>query len=261
MKANKKFGQNFLKDELYLNKIIESMSNMLEEYKSENISLDIIEIGPGLGDLSVKILDCFSLVAYEIDRRLCKYLTNRFSTDKFKLYNKDVLSIEFNKNGWLHNKPYILVSNLPYYIATRIVLNALKDKMCKGMIVMTQKEVAYKFCADAQNNDFCAISVLTQSVSQKTTLIAIVPPNAFKPIPKVESAIFSIKKNDNEIKDGFETMVKEAFSYPRKKLIKNLSHIKNLDLIFKKLNIQNNARAHQITTIQYHQIFENLYQK
>lgn len=233
------------------------MSNILEEYKSENISLDIIEIGPGLGDLSVKILDCFSLIAYEIDKRLCSYLNNRFSMDNFKLYNKDVLSIEFNKNGWLHNRPYILVSNLPYYIATKIILNALKDKMCKGMVVMTQKEVAYKFCADAQSSDFCAISVLTQSVSQKTTLVDIVPPNAFKPIPKVESAIFSIKKNNNEIKDSFEIMIKEAFSSPRKKLTKNLSHFKDLDLILKELNIQNNARAHQITTFQYHQIFKN----
>lgn len=237
------------------------MSNMLGEYKNNGISLDIIEIGPGLGDLSVKILDCSSLIAYEIDRRLCEYLNSRFSTDRFKLYNKDVLSIGFNKNGWLHNRPYILVSNLPYYIATRIVLNTLKDRMCKGMVVMTQKEVAYKFCANAQDSNFCAISVLTQSFSQKTTLLAIVPPTAFKPIPKVESAIFSIKKNDCEMDDNFEEMVKRAFFAPRKKISKNLSHIKNIDLILKELNIQSNARAHQISTLQYHQIFEYLNQK
>lgn len=234
------------------------MFNIINEIKEENTHLDIIEIGPGLGDLSIKILDYFNLIAFEIDKQLCSYLNNKFSKDEFKLYNKDVLSIEFNKNNWLSNKPYILVSNLPYYIATRIILNLLKDKMCKGMVVMTQKEVAQKFCANAGERHFCALSVLTQSVAHEIRLITDVPATSFKPIPKVESSIFSIKKNNNEIESSFENMIKQAFISPRKKLIKNLSNEKNLDSILQKLNIENNARAHQITTKQYHHIFKIL---
>ncbi len=261
IKANKKFGQNFLKDEIVLNKIIESVSNMINEFKDEEKSLDIIEIGPGLGDLSVKILDNFSLIAYEIDKRLCSYLENRFSKDRFRLYNKDVLSIKFSindqgENIWLHNKPYILVSNLPYYIATRIILNAFEDRMCMGMVVMTQKEVAYKFCAENSNSDFCAISVITQSVSKEVKLISIVPPSAFNPAPKVESAVFSIKKNNNNLEDDFKDLIKKAFASPRKTISKNLSHIENIEEIISNLNIERNARAHQITTSQYHQIFK-----
>ncbi len=229
------------------------MSNMVKIYK--NVDVDIIEIGPGLGDLSVKILDYFDLIAYEIDSELCEFLINKLPRDKFTLYNKDVLSIAFDKNGWLSKKPYILVSNLPYYIATKIILNALKDKMCKGMVVMTQKEVAEKFCAKVGNRHFCAISVLTQSVSDKVELISIVPPSSFQPIPKVESAIFSIYKNEKEIEDSFESMLKKAFLHPRKKIINNLSSIKNLEHILNTLNIDKNIRAHQIDALKYHQIF------
>lgn len=237
------------------------MSNMINEFKDSIRSLDIIEIGPGLGDLSVKILDNFSLIAYEIDDRLCGYLESRFSKDRFRLYNKDVLSIKFNKNAqgeniWLHDKPYILVSNLPYYIATRIILNALEDRMCRGMIVMTQKEVAYKFCAKALDSNFCAISVITQSVSEKIELISIVPPDSFEPTPKVESAVFSIKKNDSVLETSFQNLIRQAFASPRKKISKNLSHISNINEILETLGIEKTARAHQITTSQYHQIFE-----
>ncbi len=234
---------------------------MIDEFEDNGKSLDIIEIGPGLGDLSVKILDNFSLIAYEIDNRLCGYLENRFSSDKFKLYNVDVLSVKFSKNKkgentWLHNKPYVLVSNLPYYIASRIILNALEDTMCMGMVVMTQKEVAYKFCAEASSSDFCAISVITQSMSKEIELVTIVPPNAFSPAPKVESAIFSIKKNGNILDNDFCNLIKKAFASPRKTIYKNLSFIKNIEEILDSLNIEKNTRAHQITTSQYHQIFK-----
>ena len=259
IKANKKFGQNFLKDEATLNKIIESVFDMVDNFKGE--SLDIIEIGPGLGDLSVKLLNNFSLIAYEIDKRLCKYLENRFSKNDFTLHNKDILSIEISKNNqgescWLHNKPYILVSNLPYYIATRIILNALDDRKCKGMVVMTQKEVAYKFCAKPLDSDFCAISVITQSLSKAIKLISIVPPSAFNPAPKVDSAIFCITKNDNILEKDFYDFIKLAFTSPRKTIHKNLSKIENIEKILESLSIKKTTRAHQLSTSQYHQIFK-----
>lgn len=234
---------------------------MVNILKDKRQSLDIVEIGPGLGDLSVKLLDNFSLIAYEIDKRLCKYLENRFCRDNFKLHNKDVLSIEFSKNNqgesfWLHDKPYILVSNLPYYIATRIILNALKDIMCVGMVVMTQKEVAYKFCAKTSDSEFCAISVITQSLSEEIELISIVPPSAFNPAPKVESAVFGIRKNSSILEKDFYNLIRQAFSSPRKTIYKNLSYIDNIEEILETLSIKKNTRAHQLNTSQYHQIFK-----
>lgn len=204
----------------------------------------------------MKLLDYFNLIAYEVDSELCSYLEDRFPKDKFRLYNKDVLSISFSDNGWLCDREYILISNLPYYIATKIILNALRDRMCKGMVVMTQKEVAEKFCAKSKEREFCAISVLTQSVACEINKIALVPATAFSPAPKVESCIFSILKNADILPHGFEDFLKSAFSSPRKRVAKNLSFIKDIDELLKALDIDLNARAHQISTLQYHQIFK-----
>lgn len=232
-----------------------------------------MEIGVGLGDLSAKLLNHFDLIAYEIDSELCERFADRFPKDRFRLYNVDILEIAF-KSGWLCDEPYILVSNLPYYIATKIILNALKDDKCVGMVVMTQKEVAEKFCARVGKSAFCALTVLTQSLSLSANLVANVPPSAFIPPPKVESAVFSIEKNgakfDTNLSD-FEKMLKIAFSAPRKRAIKSLDSLLGevsekgengaINAIFKSLGIDENARAHQISTENYHQIFMKIQEK
>lgn len=229
-----------------------------------------MEIGVGLGDLSAKLLNHFDLVAYEIDKQLCQSFAERFPKDRFRLYNVDILEIAF-KSGWLCDEPYILVSNLPYYIATKIILNALKDDKCVGLVVMTQKEVAEKFCACVGQSAFCALSVLTQSVSSAVNLVVNVPPSAFMPPPKVDSAVFCIEKNSTTLSADFEKMLKIAFSAPRKRAIKNLDSLVDfvgevgengaISDIFKSLGIDENARAHQISTENYHQIFMKIQEK
>ena len=196
--------------------------------------------------------------AYEIDNDLCSYLENKFSKNRFNLINMDVLNIEFNSNGWLHNNPYILVSNLPYYLATKIILNLFRDNMCKGILVMTQKEVALKFCANTGSREFCALSVLSRSISDKVNMLLDIPSNAFHPIPKVESSVFSICKNSKTIENGFESFLKKAFSSPRKNILNNLNKINGIREILSNLNINTSLRPHQISTIQYHQIFNKI---
>lgn len=252
LKAKKHFGQNFLKDTFYIDKIIESVSKLVE---SLNISdLKIVEVGAGLGDLSAGLLNHFDLIAYEIDSELCRYLEDKFPKDRFRLHNCDVLAIP--RDGfWLCEKPYVLVSNLPYYVATKIILTALKDAQCKGLVVMAQKEVADKFCAKVNEREFCALSVLAQSVSQKIQRVIAVPPSAFNPPPKVDSSVFAIAKNECILSAEFEAFLRLAFCAPRKKLAKNLSKLKGIEHILTTLNIPESARAHQITTEQYHKIF------
>ena len=273
-RAKKHFGQNFLKDEFYLDKIIESASKLHSEIKSKlKYTPKVVEIGVGLGDLSAKLLNRFDLIAYEIDKQLCERFADRFPKDRFRLHNVDVLEIAF-KSGWLCDEPYILVSNLPYYIATKIILNALKDDKCAGLVVMTQKEVAEKFCACVGQREFCALSVLTQTLSLEANIIANVPPSAFIPSPKVESAVFSIEKNGEKFNADFEKMLKVAFSAPRKRAIKSLDSLLSengekgkssesgaICVIFQSLGIDENARAHQISTKNYHQIFMKIQEK
>ena len=135
--AKKQFGQNFLKDQSVLRKIIEAMP------KNEN---KLVEIGPGLGDLTKFLVDVKSVEAFEVDTDLCKLLQSEFqeeiSTKRLQLNCGDVLK------AWksaLVDEEYDLVANLPYYIATNIILKALEDPMCKNILVMVQLEVAEKF--------------------------------------------------------------------------------------------------------------------
>lgn len=255
-KAKKKFGQNFLKDTYFLNQIVQAIPNT---------SSQMIEIGIGLGDLTDELLKIHNLIAYEVDKDLCSLLEKKHSslleTRKFKLILADVLEID-GFTGWLHPESYFLVSNLPYYIATLIILKLLKDEKCEGFVVMTQKEVAEKFCAHVGEKDFCALSVLAQSVGEIEFLFEV-PASAFEPAPKVTSAVFRLIKKPNHPRveeiEKLETLLKVAFSAPRKKLSKNLANFyskQKVEEIFLDLNLDENLRPHQVSTTLYHQILE-----
>lgn len=257
-KAKKKFGQNFLKDQSYLNQIIKAIPHS---------QLQIVEIGVGLGDLTDRLLKEHSLIAYEVDRDLCSLLKNKYesliASNRLQLIQGDVMELE-NQTAWLHPEPYFLVSNLPYYIATYIILKLLRDKMCKGLLVMTQKEVAKKFCANPMEKDFCPLSIMAQSVG-KVDFLFEVPSSAFKPAPKVTSAVFRIIKSCNlPTLQGFqklERLLQTAFIAPRKKLATNLlsSYSKqSTQEALRILQIKDNARPHEVPTSLYHQLLELL---
>jgi len=233
IQAKKKFGQNFLQDSSYLDKIIESMP------KDNNL---IVEIGPGLGDLTEKLLQKNKLVAYEIDTDLCKILKEKFDIE---LICGDV--IDSWQSGRLREEKYNLIANLPYYVATNIILSALKDKNCKNILVMVQKEVGEKFCAVSGDKNFSSLAVLSQSVSCVTYLFDV-PKESFEPIPKVTSAVILFEKFKDSFDDSFSNFLKKVFKQPRKTLLKNLSvfYEKNTLLsIFNKNKIDITLRAHQ----------------
>ncbi|PAF47754.1 16S rRNA (adenine(1518)-N(6)/adenine(1519)-N(6))-dimethyltransferase [Helicobacter sp. 12S02634-8] len=255
-RAKKHFGQNFLKDTVYVDRIVQSIPNIWQGQQ-------LVEIGVGLGDLTDRLLEFYQLKAYEVDRDLCSFLVQKYNdffiSGKLELICKDVLELPCEQ-GWLDPKEYILVSNLPYYIATAIVLRLLRDSQCKGFIVMTQKEVAQKFCARSGEREFCALSVITQTLGEPQILFDV-PKEAFSPMPKVTSSVFMVKKNGNCLQEGFEAMLKVCFSAPRKKLLSNLASQygkQTTRRVFEHLLLTQSVRAHEIDTATYHQIFENL---
>jgi 16S rRNA (adenine1518-N6/adenine1519-N6)-dimethyltransferase len=246
--ATKKFGQNFLKDNTILRKIIEAMPKD---------GLPIVEIGPGLGDLTRQLIEVGRVKAYEVDKRLCEYLLNEFqepiNSGKLELICKDILEVK----GSLHQEPFSLVANLPYYIATNIILNALKDKNCKRILVMVQKEVALKFCATQKDRNFGSLAILAQSVADVKMLFEVAP-QAFVPPPKVTSAVLYIEKKSSLDNKEFEEFLKIATKQPRKTLLKNLSASYDkeiLVLIFEKLKLSLTARPHEISLSDYHQLY------
>jgi len=256
IKAKKKYGQNFLKDESVLLKIIESMP------KNDN---KVVEIGPGLGDLTKKLVKYKDVKAYEVDRDLYSILRvefiNEISSGKLDLVLTDVLEV-WNENSSLYEEKYDLIANLPYYIATNIILNAFSDNNCENIIVMVQKEVADKFTVTSGDSDFSALGVISELLCLENRVIVEVPPTSFNPPPKVDSSVIYLKKDmTKRIDSKFNKFLKVAFSQPRKKLIKNLSSAydkEKLTSLFIELDINENIRPHELSSSLYSQIYTSL---
>jgi len=251
--ADKKFGQNFLKNNTYIHKIIQSMPDD---------NLKVAEIGPGLGDLTKELVKARNVTAFEVDKRLCEHLTSEFEEPihkgQFELRCGDVL--ERWESGNLLDEPYHLVANLPYYIATNIILKAFKDEHCQSILVMVQKEVADKFAAKPGQKAFSALSVLAQSVGEATVCFEV-EPEAFVPPPNVTSAVLLIVKNQTRDDEKFEKFLKIAFQQPRKKLSKNLQAVFPKALVAQtlvKLDLDSNLRPHEAATSMYHHLYNDL---
>ena len=264
IKAKKRFGQNFLKDETTLNKIIQAIPK---------IDCKIVEIGPGLGDLTFWLLRSgYSVISYEIDDELIPILSKKFYKEakdgQFKLIHKDANAV-WLQNGSLCDEPYILVANLPYYVATKMVLSALQDERCSAIVAMTQKEVAVKFTCDGKKSEFSALGVLA-NVNAVSNLLFDVAPSCFEPAPKVTSAVFRTVKNERKLfgnqglfenlcdYKNFKLYLKACFSAPRKMLIKNLSDKYGKGMseeIFSELGISSSVRPHESNVALYLKIY------
>ncbi len=251
--AKKKFGQNFLKDRSVVRKIVESMP------KKE---MQVVEIGPGLGDLTEELLRYYRVIAYEVDVDLYQFLLKKFKSDieseRLILKLGDVL--EYWERDGLFGDAYQIVANLPYNVGTNIVLRALKDPFCMNIIAMLQKEVALKFCANSGESEYSAIGVISQTVADGRILLEV-PPTAFEPMPKVDSIVFELAKFENFDDRDFEKFLRVAFSAPRKIAFKNLSasfEKKELEIAYQEENLDRNLRPHQISAKYYHLLFKRL---
>ena len=252
VKAKKQYGQNFLKDTTILDKIIQSMPN------NNNY---VVEIGPGLGDLTKNLVKYKDMTAYEVDTDLIGILKSKFAIEikeeKLKLIHTDVL-VAWDKQKTLHNGKYDLIANLPYYIATNIVLRAFEDKNCEHIIVMVQKEVAEKFTAKVNDKDYSSLGIITELISIDSRILFDVPPESFDPPPKIISSILYIKKDMNKCLDkDFNKFLKACFVQPRKKLSKNLTSVidKNtISKIYEELEINDNVRPHEVSSSLYSQM-------
>ena len=251
--ASKRFGQNFLKDHTIVDQIIQAMPED---------DLPVAEIGPGLGDLTAALIRVRHVTAFEVDKRLCEHLSVQFAPEldagRLRLDCGDAL--ERWERGSLLDEPYHLVANLPYYIATHLILRALHDPWCQSVLVMVQKEVAVKFAARSGDRDFSALSVLAANAGVAQVRFEV-PPEAFVPPPKVTSAVLSIEKERSLEDARFEQFLKIAFAQPRKKLSKNLERAFPKALIqaaYTAVDLDPLTRPHEATTSIYHHLYTTL---
>ena len=253
VKAKKKYGQNFLIDSSILGKIIQSMPNN---------SNHVVEIGPGLGDLTKYLVKYKDTTAYEVDTDLIGILESKFKEQieqgKLKLIHTDVLEA-WDKQGTLFDGKYDMIANLPYYIATNIILRALEDNNCEHIMVMIQKEVALKFSAKVNDKEYSSLGIISELLSIESRILFDVPPESFDPPPKVMSSILYIKKDmSKSIDNDFKKFLKSCFTQPRKKLSKNLSSVfdkQTISSIYEELGIDSNVRPHEVSSSLYSQMY------
>ena len=254
IKPKKSLGQNFLIDQNIINLIINSAS-----IKKDDV---ILEVGPGTGNLTEKILlkKPKKLIVVEKDKNLAKNLLEKFD-NKIEIINDDILKINEEK---LSKSRIVVFGNLPYNISTQILAKWIKLKnlnfIYKKLILMFQKEVADRILANTGEKQYGRLSILS---SWKMNVIKIkeVSPNSFYPSPKVKSTIllFEPKKNFFQIRNpqNLEFITSTFFGQKRKMIKKPLKQIfKNYDKVVENLNLDINQRPHNLNPSIYFELIK-----
>jgi 16S rRNA (adenine1518-N6/adenine1519-N6)-dimethyltransferase len=176
--ARKRFGQNFLVDRHYIDRIVAAVEPQLDD--------NLVEIGPGLGALTVPLLDRLEqLTVIEIDRDLAAKLVAQYPPARLRMHNADALEFDFSSLG-MHLR---VVGNLPYYISSPLLFHlAQYEANLRDVTVMLQKEVVERMVAAPATPAYGRISVMLQ-VRFRIERLFIVPAGAFRPTPKVDSAV------------------------------------------------------------------------
>ena len=257
--AKKSLGQNFLIND----DIVEGIINAAE-IKKEDL---IIEIGPGLGTLTKRLLDeAGKVICIELDTRMIEILNDRFKTySNFKLINDDVLKVDVKKlikEEKINNVK--IVANLPYYITTPIIMKLLEDRLdIQSITVMVQKEVADRLVEKPGGNNSGAITYAINYYT-KPKKILNVPNTSFIPSPEVNSSVIQLKvlskpsvKVQNE--ELLFKIIKFAFMQKRKTLLNALSNGKlaikeEIEKMLVDLGIDTRIRGEKLTLEEFAKI-------
>lgn len=221
---SKSMGQNFITDSAVLMNIAEKAADGAE---------GVIEIGPGFGSLTAALAHkAEKVTAIELDERLRPVLTETLAGfDNINIIWKDCLKV--NMCALLAEEfagmSVSVAANLPYYITTPILMNLIENRYpFKRIIVMVQKEVAQRICAEPGGKEYGAVT-LTAQYFTRPEILEIVPAESFIPTPKVDSAVISLEIREKplvEPKDEkvFFSVIKAAFAQRRKTLLNSLAN-------------------------------------
>lgn len=266
-RPRKQFGQHWLKNQKVLDQIINS---------AQLSKLDrVLEIGPGLGVLTERIFPYVdTLLSVEIDRDLCKKLVNKYGKiDNFLLLEGDFL--ELNLPEILQNFPKFnnynkVVANIPYNITGPIIEKLLgriskpAEKPLDSIVLLVQKEVGDRLVAVPNNKVYGALTVKVQYLAD-CEQVCDVPAKDFYPRPKVDSVVVKItpRNLDNPAHNPkfLDSLIKLGFASRRKMLKNNLKSIispEKLTEVLTKLNINDQARAENLSLEDWIQLSNNL---
>jgi 16S rRNA (adenine1518-N6/adenine1519-N6)-dimethyltransferase len=246
--AKKRFGQNFLHNDAVISDIVD----VINPESGENL----IEIGPGLGALTEPVVErAGKLSVVELDRDLAHRLRHHpFLANDLTIYETDALKFDFSQLA-SEEKPLRIFGNLPYNISTPLIFHLLtfKDKV-KDMHFMLQKEVVERMAAGPHCKAYGRLSIMTQ-YQCKVFPVMEIGPEAFKPAPKVDSAIVRLIPHthiENPVKDinALNTVCLAAFNQ-RRKTIRNTFKKLISEAQLAELNIDANLRPENLSLDEY----------
>jgi 16S rRNA (adenine1518-N6/adenine1519-N6)-dimethyltransferase len=243
IKAKKSLGQNFLIDREVLEQIVSTCDVTNKE---------ILEIGPGTGNLTTYILkkNPKKIYVVEKDDELAILLKEKFE-NKIEIINNDILKIDEAK---ISNQKLTVFGNLPYNISTEIlskwIININKNFWFENLVLMFQKEVADRIIALSNSSKYGRLSILTNWKLNVKKIIDI-KPQSFSPRPKIDSSLllFTPKENFFELKNAknLEMITRVFFSQRRKMLKKPFNQIfVNSKKVAEKFNINLNLRPQNL---------------
>lgn len=255
----KKFGQNFLKDQNILDKIVNK-----SEVDKDTL---VIEIGVGAAALTKTVApNAYKVLGYEIDTTLKPILE-----DKLKEYNNidiiydDFLNRNVNEDIKKYNyKKLYVIANLPYYITTPIITKLIDDNVnVDKMVVMVQKEVGDRFNAKPDTKNYNSLTVFLNYYFNINKLMDV-SRKCFVPEPNVDSVIIELKRKETkyDVKNEkiFFKLVRDAFTHKRKNLRNNLKgyDLEKIENVLKEYNLDLNVRAEHLTIDQFINISNEL---
>lgn len=221
--ALKRLGQHFLADRGVLARIADALQLTGEE--------TVVEIGPGRGALTDLLASrAKRLVAVEVDRGLIPVLKERYADrPHVEIVEADVLDVSL---AALAGGPFRLAGNVPYYITTPILFHALQHPRAEMAVYLVQREVAERVAAAPGSEAYGALSVNVQALARPELLFRVAP-GAFRPPPKVESAVIRVTPRPDpvigpELERRYQRFVQECFAQRRKQLRRVLRGVASL---------------------------------
>ena len=251
----KKYGQHFLTDKTILTAIVDALAPTTSD--------TVLEVGPGRGSLTdILVGRSGRLVAVEIDRALAENLREKYrARSNVEIVEGDFLEIDPQS---VVGSDYLLTGNVPYYITTPIVFKALEPPMPRRSVFLVQREVAARMAAKAGDEEYGALTV-NVAVVAKVEQVMTVPASAFRPPPKVESAVVRLSPLKQSIVAleslaSFRTFVQAAFGQRRKQMQRVLRSVRGISAdqataVLERVGIEPSARPEVVSPEAFAKLF------
>lgn len=247
-RARKRFGQNFLHDQYTIDAIVSAIAPRQNDV--------LVEIGPGLGALTEPVCDQVDKMhVVELDRDLAARLREHPRLkDKLIVHEADAMKFDFDELAQ-PDRPLRIFGNLPYNISTPLIFHLLeKSQHITDMYFMLQKEVVERLAAGPNSKDYGRLTVMTQYYCQVSPVLEV-GPHAFKPAPKVDSAVVRLApwpKRPYEALDvaDLQRVCQEGFGQRRKTIRNSFRNFITAEQL-EELNIDPNLRPENLTLAQF----------